>query len=180
MNKLGYLAASVSALALMSSGAYANAYLPGAGHHQLTAEEIAQLPQQKDMNRQREFTVFLKPGAAGSADLVQNYFKGFGFQTEYFPYTNTVKLLGSYAQAERAGNFTYVAGRLSIVPLRPSQKPTFPPAVANATGHDLQAGTGDDAAEADVHDQHADDDAGARRRLWARALQIGFRGHLRL
>ena len=40
MNKLGCLAASVSALALMSSGAYANTYLPGAGHHQLTPLEM--------------------------------------------------------------------------------------------------------------------------------------------
>jgi subtilase family serine protease len=132
MRKLGSLAASVSTLALMSSGADANAYLPGAGHHQLTPLEIARLPQQTDINRQREFTVFLKPEAAGSADLVQSYFKSFGFRTQYFPHTNTVKLLGSFAQAARAGHFTYVPGPVATVPLRPDTNPAFPPPVANA------------------------------------------------
>ena len=85
------------------------------------------------MSRQREFTVFLKPEAAGSADLsVQSYFKSFGFRTEYFPYTNTVKLLGSFAQAARAGHFTYVPGPVPTVPLRPGANRAFAPPVANA------------------------------------------------
>jgi subtilase family serine protease len=134
MNKLGPFLASVSALALLSSPAAAAALPPGAaaGRHLLTQEEIARLPMQKDMNRQRKFTVFLKPGAAGAAAAVENYFHGFGFETEYFSDTNTVKLVGNFAQAERAGNFSYVAGRLPITPLRTSAKPTFPDPVANA------------------------------------------------
>jgi subtilase family serine protease len=134
MNKLEQLA-SVSALALMSSGAAAAVVAPGAtgipGARE-RQEEIARLPVQRDMNRQREFYVLLKPGASGSADAVQAYFRGFGFQTQYIPDTNSVKLRGSFFQAERAGNFTYVAGRLPITPLTVSAKPSFPAAVASA------------------------------------------------
>jgi len=66
------LIVSVSALALMSSGAYAIELGPDAAQsqHRLTQEEIVQLPAQKDMNLPRVFTVFLKPGAAGSARAV--------------------------------------------------------------------------------------------------------------
>jgi hypothetical protein len=128
------LIVSVSTLALMSSGAYAIELGPDAARtqHLLTQEETAQLPAQTDMNLPRAFTVFLKPGAAGSEQLVQTYFRSFGFRTEYFPYTNSVKLQGTFAQAEMAGHFTYVAGRLPITPLRTGTEPTFPPAVKNA------------------------------------------------
>jgi subtilase family serine protease len=134
VSKLEILLASVSALALMSSGAYAHMVGPSAARVRpvLTQSEIAHLPQQKDRNLEREFTVFLKPGTADSADLVQSYFRTFGFRTEYFPYTNTVRLLGSYGEAEQAGGFVYVQGRLPITPLRTSHQPNFPQAVANA------------------------------------------------
>ena len=134
MNLRQRLIVSVSTLALMSSGAYAIELGPDAARtqHLLTQEETAQLPAQTDKNLPRVFTVFLKPGAAGSEQLVQNYFRSFGFRTEYFPYTNSVKLQGSFAQAEMAGHFTYVAGRLPITPLRTSIEPTFPPPVKNA------------------------------------------------
>jgi kumamolisin len=135
LNKLEQFAASVSALALMSSAASAAVVAPGtagipdAGEQQ---EQIARLPVQRDMNLEREFYVMLKDGASGSADTVQQYFRGFGFQTQYVPSINAVKLRGSFFQAERAGNFTYVAGRSSITPLSISGKPSFPDPVATA------------------------------------------------
>jgi subtilase family serine protease len=134
MNKLEQLAASVSALALMSSGAAAAVVAPAPGVPSAAErqEKIARLPMQRDMNRQREFYVLLKPEASGSADAVQAYFRSFGFQTEYIPDTNSVKLRGSFFQAERAGNFRYVPGRLPITPLRVSTKPSFPDPVASA------------------------------------------------
>jgi subtilase family serine protease len=84
------------------------------------------------MNRQREFIVLLRPGASAAADAVEAYFRGFGFATEYWSDLHAIKLLGSYSQAERAGNFSYVAGRLPITPLRVGETPTFPEAVQNA------------------------------------------------
>jgi subtilase family serine protease len=131
LNKLEQLAASVSAVALLSSAASAAVTLPG-GPRVLTQEEIAQLPEQRDMNRQREFIVLLKAEEAGAADAVEAYFHGFGFATEYWSELNAIKLLGNYSQAERAGNFRYVAGRVPITPLRVSKQPTFPAAVQNA------------------------------------------------
>jgi subtilase family serine protease len=124
MNKLEHLAASVSAVALLSSAASAAVTLPD-GAHVMTAEEIALLPVQRDMNRQREFIIVLKPETAGSADAVEAYFRGFGFATEYWPDMNVVKLLGSFFQAERAGNFTYIAGRDPLTPLTINRKPSF-------------------------------------------------------
>jgi subtilase family serine protease len=135
MNKLEIFAASVSALALMSATtASAAVLLPGAaGDARVRAQvKIARQPAQRDMNREREFYVLLKPGAAGAADAVQNYFRGFGFRTGYFANLNAIKLLGSFFQAERAGNFTYIAGRVPITPLRVSAKPSFPESVAGA------------------------------------------------
>jgi subtilase family serine protease len=131
MNKLEHLAASVSALALLSSAAHAAMPLPD-GPPILTQEEIARLPVQRDMNLQREFYVVLKPEAASAANAVQAYFRGFGFATEYVADANAVKLLGSFFQAERAGNFNYVPGLLPITPLRTSTKPSFPDAVESA------------------------------------------------
>jgi subtilase family serine protease len=134
MNRLEYLAATASALALLSSAAFGAGMVSevAGGAHVLTQEEIALQPAQRDLNRQREFYVLLKPAAAGAADAVQAYFRGFGFATEYFPDLNAVKLLGSFVQAERAGNFTYVAGRHPIIPLSVSTKPSFPAAVESA------------------------------------------------
>ncbi len=130
MNKLEYLAASVSALALVSSAA--SAAVTGPGGHLLSQEEIAQLPVQRDMNRQRPFYVLLKPGAAGAAAVVEAYFRGFGFRTEYFPDTNSVKLWGSYFQVERAANLNYVPGPDAITPLVINRKPSFPDPVQGA------------------------------------------------
>jgi subtilase family serine protease len=123
MNKLEHLAASVSALALLTTAA--SAAIPGPGAHVFSPEEIAQLPIQRDMNRQREFYVILRPEAAGAADAVQAYFRGFGIRTEYFPYTNSVKLWASYFQIERAANVNYVAGPDAITPLTINRKPSF-------------------------------------------------------
>jgi subtilase family serine protease len=124
LNKLEQLAASVSAVALLSSAASAAVIGPG-GPRVMSAEEIAQLPVQRDMNRQREFIVVLKPEAAGAADAVEAYFRSYGFATEYWPDVNVVKLLGSFFQAERAGNFAYIAGRDPITPLTINRKPSF-------------------------------------------------------
>jgi subtilase family serine protease len=113
-------------LALASSGALAYT-MPNTFERQ---KHIAQLSSQTDMNQQREFTVFLRPGA--SADTVASYFRTFGFQAEYVPVTNSIRLKGSFRQAERAGSFSYVTGRLAITPLRTGRKPSFPAAVQSA------------------------------------------------
>jgi hypothetical protein len=98
MNKLEQLAASVSVLALLSSTASAAETLRD-GPHVMSAEEIARLPVQRDMNLQRDFIVLLKPEASAAADAVQAYFHGFGFSTDYWPDLHAIKLVGSYSQA---------------------------------------------------------------------------------
>jgi subtilase family serine protease len=131
MNKFEQLAASVSAVALLSSPAVAAMQLPN-GSQILTAEEMARLPVQRDMNLVREFYAILKPEAAGAANAVEAYFRDFGFSPEYVPEVNAVKLLGSFFQAQRAGNFTYIPGLRPTTPLRVSAKPSFPAAIESA------------------------------------------------
>jgi kumamolisin len=83
-----------------------------------------------DRNRQREFTVFLKPEASASADAVVAYFKSLGFTAEYHSATNAVKLHGNYAQAEAAGHFNYVADEKLLI--KPNTEPTFPAEITAA------------------------------------------------
>jgi kumamolisin len=77
--------------------------------------------------------VFLKPDASASAEVVESYFKSFGFSTEYHPTTNAIKLRGTYAQAEAAGNFQYVSGEVnSRTLIKPNAEPSFRSDIANA------------------------------------------------
>jgi hypothetical protein len=109
MNRLGQLASSVSVLALASSGAFAYSVAPETPGGR-TQEQIAQQPGQKDINAPRVFTIFLRDSVSGSADLVANYFRDFGFVAQYYAATNSIELHGSYVQAKRAGNFSCVPG----------------------------------------------------------------------
>jgi subtilase family serine protease len=75
--------------------------------------------------------IILKPGAEAAAKAVEEHFRGFGFATQYHPYTNSVELHGTYAQAERAEGFTYVAGG-ARAPYALSSQPRFPASFAGA------------------------------------------------
>jgi len=120
---LTLMAASASALVLPPAENALPAPQPG----ELSAAAIQRAT---DKNAEREFTVFLKPGASNTA--VESYFKRFGFRTEYHAVTNAVKLHGTYAQAEAAGHFQYVAGSDPRLPMKASAKPAFASEIADA------------------------------------------------
>ena len=138
MSKAGLLASSVSAFALMCFGADAHSIISDPAHPNLTVtpDRIIQSPAATDKYRQRRFNIILKPDAAASAAAVQNYFDGFGFQTQYHAYTNSIELRGTYAQAEQAGSFTYVTpndtGATPTAPYQLSSAPHFPASISNA------------------------------------------------
>jgi subtilase family serine protease len=138
MNNAGILTSSVSVYALLCFAAEAHTPFSDPAHPNLTIspEAIANLPSAKDKYRQRVFNVILKPDAEAMAEAVQNYFKSFGFRAEYHAYTNSVKLYGTYAQAEQAGGFVYVeptpSGITPRAPYRLSTAPHFPASISGA------------------------------------------------
>jgi kumamolisin len=138
MNNAGILTSSVSVYALLCFAVDAHTPISDTAHPNLTIspEAIANSPSAKDKYRQRVFNVILKPDAAAMAEAVQNYFKSFGFRTEYYAYTNSVKLHGTYAQAEQAGGFVYVEPNLNGMtpraPYRLSTAPHFPASISGA------------------------------------------------
>ena len=133
MNRLSRLASSVSVLALLSPAAYAHTPISNAAHPEPSPQSIAHSAAATDINRQRVFNIILKPDAAAraTAPAVESYYRRFGFATQYHAYTNRVELHGSYAQAERAGGFRYVAGG-ALAPYRLSAPPRFPGEFAGA------------------------------------------------
>src|SRR5215472_6331637 len=138
MSKAGLLASSVSAFALMCFAVDAHTLMSDPAHPnmQVTPDRIIQSQAATDKYRQRRFNIILKPEAAAAAAAVQNYFNGFGFQTQYHPYTNSIEVRGTYAQAEQAGGFTYVApnatGTTPGAPYQLSSAPHFPASISNA------------------------------------------------
>jgi subtilase family serine protease len=135
----GAVLSSVSLLALMATSASA-LVLPPTKEPPATTQppsrenQLSPAATQRatDKSLQREFTVFLKPNASSSAPVVESYFRGLGFSTEYHAATNAVKLHGTYAQAEAAGHFEYVPGNSPRVLIKPNVEPSFPSEVANA------------------------------------------------
>jgi subtilase family serine protease len=134
MQLLPGLASSVSLVALLAAAAGAHPLIddPAHPHFTVSADAVAQSPAAKDKTRMRVFNVLLRPGHEAAADAVEEYFRSFGFRTRFHPYTGSVELRGTYAQAEQAGSFSYVAGRLSRTPYRTAPAPHFPESIAGA------------------------------------------------
>ena len=133
--------ATVSAVALATSGAFAHVATPDLQQRlesQLAnPHRLQERPFDAASPQQRRFTVFLKDGSAASVATVEKYFQAFGFKTTYMPHTNALRLDGTYAQAEAAGHFryqvkTYPTG-VSIPRL--STKASFAPEVAGLIDH---------------------------------------------
>jgi subtilase family serine protease len=125
---------SVSALALNVSIAMAIVSPPNTGGQPSRQLQMSTEAIERATNKSisREFTVFLKPEASASESAVENYFKSFGFSTEYHSATNAIKLHGTYAQAETAGRFEYVRTDDPKVLIKPNAEPSFPAEIANA------------------------------------------------
>jgi subtilase family serine protease len=132
--KITAILSSVSPLTLMAANASALVLPPGKqeGKPQPGQMSAAAIEKAVDPTRQREFTVFLKPEAKGSAQAVVSYFKELGFTAEYHSVTNSVKLHGTYAQAEAAGHFKYVRSKDPRVLIKPDVEPSFPPEITKA------------------------------------------------
>jgi kumamolisin len=129
--KVAALLSTMSPLAFVSLSTTA-AVLPADKQDLTPAKRMSPdaIARATDRTRQREFTVFLKPEASTSATAVVSYFKTLGFAAEYHNATNAVKLHGTYAQAETAGHFKYVADEKQLI--KASTAPTFPGEIAAA------------------------------------------------